>query len=618
MMPSISSLTPSGTASARLGAGAGAGDPMASAFAMLFALMPGMGDTSGSDSAEGAPRSDGDTTKDGSPTEKDGKDVPSDAAALPVMPFAIPTLSLAPLEPVASPVAASGRSPAPITTLLAAMPTLPDAGSTPTTAPLAIAAAPDPSTMPVATGQPITFDPLKGTMPVPTAMTPVAANSPVTFDPLKGTMPVPTAMTPVAANSPVTFDPLKGTMPVPTAMTPVAADDGMPELQVTARPAAPLTMTMTVPGVRVTTPSSASPIVAAARSDPAVPSGTRLDPVAMIAGGTTPGTEAVTAQATPVPAIPRDTASNAPITTQAKASLPIAARDTAQAASVSPVPEATPPSTEQVVRTAAPGIPLAIRGDSSPTVLPIDAAPTAKANDGTPPISPRQDTPLRFAVTNGSAPVVAPLPIQAPAPIIQAGQSAPAIQLFGTAMRGEQSLDPRTDRRKDEPALSVDPATLTRADSLTAAPVVATTGAGQAPLDMTHHHWPQGMIDRIDRMREDAATADTRIQLSPDALGGIAVTLRHEDGTTHIRFTADQAQTASLLADAQPTLARLAEEKGMRLGQTAVDMGQSGMGGDRQAPPRRPDPVVPTRPAFAGATDSSDAGDPAAASTRIA
>ena len=185
-------------------------------------------------------------------------------------------------------------------------------------------------------------------------------------------------------------------------------------------------------------------------------------------------------------------------------------------------------------------------------------------------------------------------------------------------MRGEQSFDPRTDRRKDETAQSVDPATLTRADSLTAAPVVATTGAEQAPLDMTQHHWPQGMIDRIDRMREDAATADTRIQLSPDALGGIAVNLRHEDGATHIHFTADQAQTASLLADAQPTLARLAEEKGMRLGQTAVDLGQSGMGGERQAPPRRPDPVMPTRPAFAGTTASSDAGDPAAASTRIA
>ncbi len=139
-------------------------------------------------------------------------------------------------------------------------------------------------------------------------------------------------------------------------------------------------------------------------------------------------------------------------------------------------------------------------------------------------------------------------------------------------MRGEQSFDPRTtDRRKDDAALSVDPTTLTRADSLTAAPVVATTGAEQAPLDMTQHHWPQGMIDRIDRMREDAATADTRIQLSPDALGGIAVNLRQEDGATHIHFTADQAQTASLLADAQPTLARLAEEKGMRLGQTAVD-----------------------------------------------
>jgi hypothetical protein len=34
------------------------------------------------------------------------------------------------------------------------------------------------------------------------------------------------------------------------------------------------------------------------------------------------------------------------------------------------------------------------------------------------------------------------------------------------------------------------------------------------------------------RMREDAATADTRIQLSPDALGGIAVAIRHDAGGT--------------------------------------------------------------------------------------
>lgn len=538
MMSSISSLTPSGTASARSAAGGVTGDPMASAFAMLFALMPGMGDAAGSESAEGSPKSEGDTTKDGSATEKDGKDVPSDAAALPVMPFAIPTVSLAPPEPIASPVAASGASSAPITTLLATMPTLPDAGPAPTTAAVATAAAPAPTTMPV------------------------------------------------VADTPISFDPLRGMMPVPPAMTLPIADDGAPELPISDRTATPLTVTP--PTVTATTPSSASPVMVAPKAGSTIPSTPRFDrPVAMTTGDAVP---------------------SAPLVTQANASASTVARDTA------PAQQTAAPTTEQVARAAAPGIPLAIRADALPTAIPIEAPATDSAST----IPIRQDTPLRFAVTNGSAPVVAPLPIQAPAPIIQAGQSAPAIQLFGTAMRSEQSFDPRTDRRKDEAALSVDPATLTRADSLTAAPVVATTGADQAPLDMTQHHWPQGMIDRIDRMREDAATADTRIQLSPDALGGIAVNLRHEDGTTHIHFTADQAQTASLLADAQPTLARLAEEKGMRLGQTAVDLGQSGMGGERQAPPRRPDPVMPTRPAFAGTTASSDAGDPAAASTRIA
>ncbi|WP_428969490.1 flagellar hook-length control protein FliK [Sphingomonas sp. Xoc002] len=569
MMSSISSLTPSGTASARSAAGGVTGDPMASAFAMLFALMPGMGDAPGSDSAEGSTKSDGDTAKDGSATEKGGKDVPSDAAALPVMPFAIPTVTLAPPEPIASPVTASGASPAPITTLLAAMPTLPDAGPAPTTAAVATATATDAIKTPVAAGQPITFDPLKAAMPVPSAMT-----------------------------------------------TPVK-DDGVPKQLVTTKPAASPTMTM--PDVPMATPSYATP----ANASSVAPSTTRLDPVAMMPDDTAPGTEAMTVQTTPVPAIPRDAVPNIPVSTplvatQAQAFAPPVARDTAPPVPTSRAPEATAPLTEQVVRTAAPGIPLAIRSDALPTPLPIENTPIAPASDTPRPVFARPDTPLRFAVANGSTPVVAPLPIQAPAPIIQAGQSASAIQLFGTAMRGEQSFDPRADRRKDDATLSVDPATLTRADSLTAAPVVATTGADQAPLDMTQHHWPQGMIDRIDRMREDAATADTRIQLSPDALGGIAVNLRHEDGATHIHFTADQAQTASLLADAQPTLARLAEEKGMRLGQTAVDMDQSGMGGERQAPPRRPDPVMPTRPAFAGTTASSDAGDPAAASTRIA
>jgi hypothetical protein len=540
MMSPLSSITPSGTAAARLQAGAGTGDPMASAFAMLFALMPGMGDaTAGADNGDGQPKAEDGMAQDGGTSEKDGKDLPSDAVTLPVMPVAVPPLPLPAPEPAAPPAAATGPSAAPITAFLAAMPTLPDSGASPAPAPVAMAA--DPKQPPVSPAMPVAFDPLKGTMPVPPAM-----SAPMTGDADPAT--------------PVTIRPDASTaMAAPTARG--------------TGPALPIEMR----GATRTTISA----LATQGAGSALPIEMRADAPIVMARADAP--TAMTNPAGP------DTARTIPITT--RADMP----------TIMIAPAA---------HDAVPAAPLAIRGDVASTTLssgPMAAMPA------------RQDMPLRFAVTSASAPVVAPLPIAVPAPLMQPGQTAPALELFGLARRAEQGgSNPLTDRRQDEAALSVDATTLTRADSLTAAPVLATTGAEQAPLDMTQAHWPQAMIDRIDRMREDAATADTRIQLSPDALGGIAVNLRHEGGATHIHFTADQAQTATLLADAQPTLARLAEEKGMRLGQTAVDMGQSGAGGERQAPPRRPDPVQPTRPAFAAATPSSDAGDTAAASTRIA
>ncbi|MDR6144741.1 flagellar hook-length control protein FliK [Sphingomonas sp. SORGH_AS870] len=280
-------------------------------------------------------------------------------------------------------------------------------------------------------------------------------------------------------------------------------------------------------------------------------------------------------------------------------------------------------TTASATRTTAPlpsgtGSTLRSTGEAALATLSTDSTVTQATREQGPAL--RSDVPARFAATAQAVPLAAPPTAEASAAILQTGQTAPALQLFAGAMRAAQDeSEEQSGRRKDTGLGAIDPATLTRADSLTAAPVAAMTGAEQAPLDMTQGHWPQGMIDRIERMREDAATADTRIQLSPDALGGIAVALRHEDGATHIHFTADQAQTATMLADAQPTLARLAEEKGMRLGQTAVDLGQSGGGGGERQPQRQPEPVLPTRPALAGGTASSDAGDaPADATTRIA
>ena len=219
-----------------------------------------------------------------------------------------------------------------------------------------------------------------------------------------------------------------------------------------------------------------------------------------------------------------------------------------------------------------------------------------------------------------------------PLTVTQPGQASAMVGILAGALRDRST----TKAREEDPidglttatTSTLDPTALATAEL--ARPVTATSAADQKPLDMTQAHWPQGMIERIDRMREDAATADTRIQLSPDALGGIAVAIRHDAGGTHLHFTAEQAQTATMLADAHATLARLAEDKGMRLGDTAVatggmagsDMGQSMR--DQRAP-AQPVPVMPTRPRSpdTSLSDEAEAGSsattsPTTPSTRIA
>lgn len=223
-----------------------------------------------------------------------------------------------------------------------------------------------------------------------------------------------------------------------------------------------------------------------------------------------------------------------------------------------------------------------------------------------------------------------------PLTVTQPGQAAATVGMLASALRDRSSAKSRDEDPIDglaaAPTHALASAALTTGEL--ARPVTATGAADQAPLDMTQSHWPQGMIERIDRMREDAATADTRIQLSPDALGGIAVAIRRDEGGTHLHFTAEQAGTATMLADAHATLARLAEEKGMRLGDTAVatagmtgaDMGQSmGQSMRDQRAPTQPVPVMPTRPRSPDATLSEDAGagssataSPTTPSTRIA
>ena len=127
---------------------------------------------------------------------------------------------------------------------------------------------------------------------------------------------------------------------------------------------------------------------------------------------------------------------------------------------------------------------------------------------------------------------------------------------------------------------------------------LAVTSPQQPPLDMGQRHWPAQMIARIEALRDAADAVDTSIRLVPDALGTIDVSLRRDAGGVHVHLAAEQAATRTLLTDAQPRLADLAAERGLKLAQTSVDGGSWGgaTGGERQQPYRRPDqPHAPLR-----------------------
>ena len=166
-----------------------------------------------------------------------------------------------------------------------------------------------------------------------------------------------------------------------------------------------------------------------------------------------------------------------------------------------------------------------------------------------------------------ATPPVAVVPAE---PIVAGTPPAPAGQVFAAAIKAAQDDDRAASTTRD-PATPVAPLATTGAAEVRT--VTATSDAQQAPLDMRRSDWPQGMIDRIEHLRDAADAADTRIRLIPDALGAIDVGVRRDGDTMHVHFTADQPATATLLADARQQLATLAQSRGLTLGQSAVDTG---------------------------------------------
>ncbi len=230
-----------------------------------------------------------------------------------------------------------------------------------------------------------------------------------------------------------------------------------------------------------------------------------------------------------------------------------------------------------------------------------DMPPSAQTPMGATPPAAIRDSAGAVADATIDTPVVA-APV--PDPIVANATPAPAGQVFAAAIKAARDDDRATANPRDPAA----PLTaLGAAGTTEVRTVTATSDAQQAPLDMRRQDWPQGMIDRIEYLRDAANAADTRIRLIPDALGAIDVGVRRDGDTMHVHFTADQPATATLLADARQQLATLAQSRGLTLGQSAVDTGAGHSHSQSQqqpaSPPRTPVSVVDPSTAPVNGTD---------------
>jgi hypothetical protein len=270
---------------------------------------------------------------------------------------------------------------------------------------------------------------------------------------------------------------------------------------------------------------------------------------------------------------------------------------TASAAPVAPAPAganvALSPVTPSVpIASAAPAPQAAAVADTQPPITRLAANDAPKVDAAAAPTPRAPETIVRAAPT--------PQPAQPAAIVLGVA--------FGGIMAGVRPLggDRPSPREQALQALTA------LAGTGPAAPIAATAQSQHGALDMRRDDWPQAMIDRIEALRDAADATSTRISLAPDALGKVDLSIRHDGSTVHVHFAADAAQTRAILADAQPKLAELAQQRGFRLGQATVDAGASG-GGQRQQPQSAAPP--PQRPASAFTSmTAEDAADP----TRLA
>lgn len=289
---------------------------------------------------------------------------------------------------------------------------------------------------------------------------------------------------------------------------------------------------------------------------------------------------------------------------EAKAEAPAAKPVVPTSVAPTLVPDATPQSAvrrgdvQRQPKADAVAAAAAATAPADPAEVPIveaDAASTAATADtagqtSTQPVLAQAPRELRKAAAE--APVVritrdAPAPQQTlsiadlapvqpqPAAATTTSQSV-ADQIFAAFDLPRQGTGATTagDSQVDLSTLAA-PATATQTIA-----AVAATGQGQdATLDTRDQQWAAKMIDKIEALRDASPVRETKLSLMPEGLGKVDIAIRQDDsGSLHVQFNTDTQAARQLIADAQPKLAEIAQERGIRLGSTSVESNATGTG----------------------------------------
>jgi hypothetical protein len=126
----------------------------------------------------------------------------------------------------------------------------------------------------------------------------------------------------------------------------------------------------------------------------------------------------------------------------------------------------------------------------------------------------------------------------------------------------------------------------------------------QGVLDMRRQEWMGQMVDHIEAMRDASPTRETRISLSPEALGKVDVSIRQDGDRIHVHFateTRPRASCSPMPSRASANSPKRAASSSARPASTAAPPGRAEP--RRRGKPAPQPPLVPQRRTADSAAD---------------